>query len=92
MEDVTYDQQKIALVVDITERSLEQRSHLDVIIERLTVLEGMHKKSPNIEAKMNLVIECSTKAVPQALLQEQEAASVTRKEIISAGTELDQII
>ena len=49
MEDVTYDQQKIALVYDITERSLEQKKHLEAIVERLNVLENMHKESPNIE-------------------------------------------
>ena len=35
MEDVTYDQQKVVLVFEFTERALEQKAHLDIIYERL---------------------------------------------------------
>ena len=52
MEDVAYDQQKVALVFDMTERALEQKDHLDIILERLSVIEKMNKESPNLEARM----------------------------------------
>jgi len=39
LEDVLYDQQKVALVFDMTERALEQKDHLEIIMERLLVLE-----------------------------------------------------
>ena len=64
MGDVAYDQQKIALVFDITERSLEQKTHLDVIIERLNVLENMNRESSNIEGKMKSVVQSSTRMIP----------------------------
>ena len=52
MDDVMYDQQKIQLVYSMAEKSIEQKEHLEVILERLNVLENIHKESPNLESKM----------------------------------------
>ncbi len=39
MQDIAYDKSKVDLVFNTTEKSLEQNSHLDIIIERMKVLE-----------------------------------------------------
>ena len=57
MEDVSYDQQKVDMVYDMAQRSLEQKAHLDIIIERLNVLENMHNESPNLEARMKSIVK-----------------------------------
>ena len=41
---------------------------------------------------MKSIVEKSTQMIPKALLQEQEASSAARKQIIEAGQELDKII
>jgi len=48
MKDVHYERAKIDFVFRMTERALESNSHLDAILERLKVLENMHRESPNI--------------------------------------------
>lgn len=50
MSDVAYERQKIDFLYSFAERSLEQLPHVDLITERLQVLERIHKESPNIEA------------------------------------------
>ena len=60
MDDVAYDQQKIQMVFQMTERALEQKDHLDVILERLNVLESIHKESPNLESKMQGIVKRAT--------------------------------
>lgn len=79
MEDVAYDEQKIALVFDITERSLEQRKHLDAIIERLNVLESMERERPRIEERLKSIVEHSTRLIPAALIDEEQAAAQARR-------------
>lgn len=64
MEDVLYDQQKVQLVFDMTERALEQKAHLEIVQERLSVLEKMNKESPNLEAKMQRIVQRATGEIP----------------------------
>ncbi len=64
MEDVAYDQQKVALVFDMTERALEQKDHLELLLERLTVLEKINKESPNLEAKVQGIVDKVAKQIP----------------------------
>ena len=72
MEDVSYEKKKLDLVYLMAERSLEQKGHLDIIVERLKVLESMNKESPNLEAKMQAIVQNATTVIPKALLEEQE--------------------
>lgn len=72
MEDVSYEKKKLDLVYLMVERSLEQKGHLDIIVERLKVLESMNKESPNLEAKMQAIVQNATTVIPKALLEEQE--------------------
>jgi len=92
MEDVAYDQQKVALVFDMTERALEQKDHLEILLERLTVLETINKESPNLEAKMKAIVDKVAKEIPSALLQEIELSEAVRKQIIEAAHELDSLV
>ena len=92
MEDVSYDQQKVEMVHDMAQRSLEQKDHLDVILERLNVLENMHKESPNLEARMKSIVQKAAQEIPAALLQETEQSAAARKEIIEAAAELDELV
>jgi hypothetical protein len=50
MNEVAYDRQKIDYLFQFAERSLEQLPHLDLVFERLQVLERIHKEAPNIHA------------------------------------------
>ena len=92
MDDVAYDQQKIQMVYQMTERALEQKDHLDVILERLNVLESINKESPNLESKMQGIVKRATVDIPQALVREQEAAQSVRTQIIEAANELDKLV
>lgn len=56
MDDVAYDQQKIEVVFGFAERALEQKSHLQIILQRLNVLENIHKESPNFEARLKAIV------------------------------------
>ena len=42
MQDIAYDKGKVDLVFSTTEKALEQNSHLEIICERMKVLESMH--------------------------------------------------
>ena len=64
MQYFAYDQQKIALVYEMTERALEQKDHLAIVLERLNVLERMHKESPNLEARMQAILKRSATEIP----------------------------
>ena len=92
MEDVAYDQQKVDLVFDMAERSLEQKGHMDIILERLNVLENIHKESPNLEARMKSIVQKAAQDIPAALLKETEESAAARKEIIEAAAELDKLV
>ena len=59
-----YDQQKIQLVYSMAEKSIEQKEHLEVILERLNVLENIHKESPNLESKMASIAKRATQEIP----------------------------
>ena len=41
----------------MTERALEQKDHLELLLERLTVLEKINKESPNLEAKVQAIVD-----------------------------------
>lgn len=92
MEDVNFDWQKIQLVYEFTQQSLDQKKYLETTIERLSVLESLNKESHKIDNKIKTIVENTTQIIPKALLNEQESASAARKEIISASQELDKII
>jgi len=76
----------------MTERALEQKDHLNIILERLGVLEMMNKESPNLEARLQSIVKRAAKEIPLALLQEEEMAAKTRKQIIEAAGDLDQMV
>ena len=48
----------------MTERALEQKDHIEILLERLTVLEKINKESPNLEAKMQEIVDKVAKEVP----------------------------
>lgn len=48
----------------MTERALEQRAHFDIVQERLSVLEKMNKESPNLEAKLQRIVQQATVEIP----------------------------
>ena len=89
IQDVAYDKQKVDLVFDMTQKSIEQSRHLKVIIERLLVLERMNKESPNIEAQMQEIIRTAQKTIPEMLVKERTEVEEVRDKIIGAATELD---
>ena len=48
MKDVDYDKNKIDFLFHMLEKSMENDSQLELIVERLAALEKIHKESPNI--------------------------------------------
>mgnify|MGYP001626734404 CR=1 FL=1 len=48
----------------MTERALEQKDHLELLLERLTVLEKINKESPNLEAKVQGIVDKVAKQIP----------------------------
>ena len=56
MEDVSFEQKKVQLVFGMTEKALEQKAHLNVILERLHVIEKMNQDSPDLEARLQAII------------------------------------
>ena len=92
IEDVAYDKQKVDMVFNMTEKAIEQSSHLSIIIERLKVLERINKESPNIEIKMQNIVKNAAKRIPDELLAERKNIDEVRNQLIQAATELDQVI
>ena len=39
MQDISYDKSKLDLIFSTTEKALEQRSHLEIVNERMRVIE-----------------------------------------------------
>ena len=58
----------------MAEKALEQKSNFSTVLERLKVLEKMNEESPNLEARMQKIIQKAAKEIPQALKEEQEVA------------------
>ena len=48
----------------MTEKALEQKSHLEIILERLLVLEKMNKESPNLESQMKAIVMRAAQEIP----------------------------
>ena len=65
---------------------------MDIILERLNVLENIHKESPNLEARMKSIVQKAAQDIPAALLKETEESAAARKEIIEAAAELDKLV
>ena len=55
MNDVAYEKQKIDFLYTFAERALEQLPHVDLVLERLQVMERIQKEAPNIEAQMETI-------------------------------------
>ena len=91
MERVSEDQKKITTVFEMAEKALEQKSNFSTVLERLKVLEKMNEESPNLEARMQKIIQKAAKEIPQALKEEQEVAQAARVQIIEAAQQLDML-
>ena len=89
IQDVAYEKQKVDLVFDMTEKSIEQSGHLAIIIERLKVLETINKESPNIEAQLQSIVKNTAKVIPEKILNENKLIKEIRDQLISAASELD---
>lgn len=71
MSDVAYDRQKIDYLYSFAERAMEQLPHLELLSERLTVLERIQKESPNIQAQLDFIRE-NNKRFPECLAAERQ--------------------
>jgi hypothetical protein len=87
--DLAYDKQKVDMVLEFTEKAIEKEMHLDILIERLKVLEQMHSESPNIEALLSKIILNTTKEVPEALHAEKTQVEAVRAQMVAAAADLD---
>ena len=72
MQDIAYDKSKVDLVFNSTEKALEQNSHLEIICERVKVLEQMHLESPNLESKIANIRQAASKTIPDCYDSERE--------------------
>ena len=92
MQDISYDKSKVDVVFNFTERALEQNNHLDIICERLKVLEKMHQESPNIEGKMNAIRKGAATSIPDAYDEEKQRTDKVKSDILSAVDDLKTIM
>ena len=51
MNDVAYEKPKLDFLYRFAEKSLETTPHLELVIERLQILEQIRKEAPNLEAQ-----------------------------------------
>jgi hypothetical protein len=49
MKDVEYDRTKVDYVYEMTKHSLEGNSQIDMLLDRLKMIEQMHQQSPNLK-------------------------------------------
>ena len=75
MQDIAYDKSKLDLIFSTTEKALEQRSHLDIVHERMRVIEQMHNESPNLEAKIENIRVAAAQTIPASYAEERETAA-----------------
>ena len=92
MQDIAYDKSKIDLVFSTTEKALEQNSHLEIICERMKVLEQMHTESPNLEAKIASIRKAAGKTIPDAYDMEKETSAKVKTKMLAAVEEMQKIM
>ena len=92
MQDIAYDKSKVDLVFNTTEKALEQTSHLEIICERMKVLEQMHQESPNLEAKIVAIKKAAAKTIPVCYDTERETTEKVKAKILTAVEDLQKIM
>ena len=90
MNDVAYDRQKVDFLYSFAERSLEQMPHLELILERLQVLERIHKEAPNVHASLEFLRE-NNKRFPECLKVEREQIESVKKEVLSSAGKMEAL-
>ena len=70
MRDVDYDRNRLELVFQMTEQALSTGEVLEMLNDRLCVLEKIHQDSPNIEATMEKLAKNVTAHIPASLAAE----------------------
>lgn len=73
----------------MTEKALENDPHLQIIIERLSALERIHKESPNIASSYQSVKEMSPE-VSQRLDKEAKLIEDTKQYLINSVKEIQE--
>jgi hypothetical protein len=52
MKDVEYEKTKVDYVYEMTEHSLESNSQIDMLLDRLKMIEQIHLQSPNLKLQV----------------------------------------
>jgi len=49
MKDVEYERTKVDYVYEMTEHSMESNNQIDMLLDRLKMIEQIHQQSPNLK-------------------------------------------
>lgn len=88
MRDVDYEHNKINLVYQMTEHSIEQSPCMDMLLDRLKLIEQMHKESPGLNLQMQKLRIGATSVIPDMLLKEAKTIEETQTVIKNSVAEV----
>jgi len=92
MPEIDYDKNKIKFVHMFTERALESNEHIQMIVNRLKVIEKIHEDSPDINATIDKISAQSKANMPQTLAKEEAAITGVKKQIGENLRELQKLM
>ena len=88
MKDVDYEKSKIEHVYQMTEHSLEQSACVDMLLERLKLIEQIHAQSPGLQLHLQKLRKGATEVIPQLMEKEAIQITETKEAIKKAVTEI----
>jgi hypothetical protein len=91
MNDVNYERPKIDFLYGLAEKAIEEQPHLDLIVERLSVLEQIHKQGPNIIAQLDNINQNVLFRFPQCLKAEREQIEAVKQQVIGSVPAIEEL-
>ena len=83
MKDVEYEKTKVDEVYAMTEQGLQTNTQLDMMLDRLKMIQQMHEQSPNLALQISNIRDANKKDVPDALEAEKQLLEKTQETMVS---------
>lgn len=91
MRDIDYDKNKIDLLFYMTEKSIEQFDHVQIVLERLAALEKIHMGSPDLAVQFQSVVK-NQPEIGNQLGKEMEAIASIKETMVKSVKEIQEVL
>lgn len=78
MKDVEYEKTKVDKVYEMTEHALQANEQLDMMLDRLKMVQQIHEQSPNLNLQIDKIKAYKEKNMPEALTKESDMIGETK--------------